>query len=196
MIKRIAVALLAALCLFGAAACKSKKPGPAAEAAKEWFRYISAFTSGAVSRKAAIRVLFVGPVAEPGPAAAGLLDFSPSIAGAAEWRTPRELVFTPKGELEPGREYKAVINVGKVLDLPKGYARFEFGFSVIRPGMLRSVQVAALQIYPGNMAQFFQVNSLEGANELARVGRYLWRKTIPLSDNPAVTGRWSRYGRR
>ena len=54
---------------------------------------------------------------------------------------------------------------------------------------LRSVQVAAFQIYPGNMAQFFQVNSLEGSEELARVGRYLWRKTVALSDDPAVTGR-------
>jgi uncharacterized protein YfaS (alpha-2-macroglobulin family) len=58
---------------------------------------------------------------------------------------------------------------------------------------LRSVQVAAFQIYPGNMAQFFQVNSLESGEELARVGRYLWRKTIPLSDDPAVTGRPTRY---
>jgi uncharacterized protein YfaS (alpha-2-macroglobulin family) len=58
---------------------------------------------------------------------------------------------------------------------------------------LKSVQVAAFQIYPGNMAQFFQVNSLEGAEELARVGRYLWRKTVPLSGDPALTSRWSRY---
>ena len=56
---------------------------------------------------------------------------------------------------------------------------------------LKSVQVAAFQIYPGNMAQFFQVNSLEGSEELARVGRYLWRKTVALSEDPAVTGRWS-----
>ncbi|HPW17034.1 MAG TPA: MG2 domain-containing protein [Candidatus Aminicenantes bacterium] len=414
MKRRIVVALLAAVCLAGLAACKPKKPAARAEAEKEWYRYISAFTSGTVSRKAAIRVLFVDNVGTPGPAAAGLLEFSPAIAGAAEWRSSRELVFKPKGDLEPGREYKAVLKVGRVLDLPKAYARFEFGFSVARPDMeisvaglvaedpdrpqtqvlrgrivtaddeepvlvekvlraeqagqalqvdwshspgglihlfavrgvergetastvvlewdggpirvesrgrrdvevpakgefkvltvepvtvetrhvlvrfsdalaknqelkglitvadwpltfeidgnvvrlystrdftgqvdvrvlpgirnylgrrlaegadrqvafesirpqarfvgrglilprkdrltvpieavnLRSVQVAAFQIYPGNMAQFFQVNSLEGSEELARVGRYLWRKTVPLSDDPAVTGRWTRF---
>jgi len=414
MNKRIAVALLAVACLAGLAACKSRKPAAPAEAEKEWYRYISAFTSGAISRKGTIRVFFVDNVAAPGPASAGLLEFSPTIAGAAEWRSPRELVFTPKAELEPGREYKAVVNAGKVLDLPKAYGRFEFGFSVIRPGLevlldglfaedldkpqaqvlrgrmvtadteerplvekvleaefagrtlpidwshdldglthhftvrgiergdkasavtlswdgapirvesrgrrdvevpavgdfelvsvepvagetrhvlvrfsdplargqnlqglirvenrpltfeidgnvvraystddflgtltvqvlpgirnylgrriasradrqvtfesirpearfvgrglilprkdrlavpieavnLKSVQVAAFQIYPGNMAQFFQVNPLEGSEELARVGRYLWRRTVPLSDDPAVTGRWSRY---
>ncbi len=413
MTKRFLVCVLAASCLVGIVACKSKKPAPPAEAEKEWYRYISAFTSGTISRKSTIRVLFVGPVAAPGPAA-GLLEFSPGIAGTSEWKSPRELVFTPKGELEPGRDYKAVLHVGKILDLPKGYARFEFGFSVIRPGLevlldglfaedadkpqvqvlrgrlvtadteekaliekvleaeaggrplpvewshaldglthdfavrgierreeasavtlswdggpirvesrgrrdvevpalgdfrlvsveavggetrhvlvrfsdplargqslqglirienrpltfeidgnvvrvystdaflgafsvqvlpgirnylgrrlagradrqvtfesirpqarfvgrglilprkdrltvpieavnLKSIQVAAFQIYPGNMAQFFQVNSLEGSEELARVGRYLWRKTVPLSDDPALTSRWSRY---
>ncbi len=414
MTKRTLAALVIAACALGLSACKTEKPAAPAEAEKEWYRYISAFTSGAVSRKAKVRVLFVDNVGAPGPAAAGLLEFSPAIAGAAEWRSPRELVFTPKGELEPGREYKAVVRVAKLLDLPKAYARFEFGFGVVRPGMevlleglfaedmdnphvqvlrgrvatadaeeralvekvleaelagralpidwshamdglthhftvrgierleeasavtlswdggpirvesrgrrdvdvpargdfqlvsvepvagetrhvlvrfsdplargqnlqglirvenrpltfeidgnvvrvystedflgsftvqvlpgvrsylgrriasradrqvtfesirpqarfvgrglilprkdrltvpieavnLRSVQVAAFQIYPGNMAQFFQVNPLEGAEELARVGRYLWRKTVALSDDPAVTGRWSRY---
>ena len=72
---------------------------------------------------------------DPGPAAAGLFEFSPSIDGTAEWKSPRELVFTPKGELKPGQEYKAVLHVGKILDLPKAYARFEFRFGVVRPDM-------------------------------------------------------------
>ena len=365
-------------------------------------------------RKSAVRVLFVDNAGTPGTAAAGLFEFSPSIDGTAEWANPRELVFKPKGELKPGQEYRAVLRVGKILDLPKAYARFEFRFGVVRPDMevtieglfaedperpqaqvlrgrvvtadmeekalvekvleaeqdgrtlpvewshaqeglthyfrcqgrrpqggglggqpvvgrrpdphrqpgpprrrgpgpgglrrrlhrarpgrdaarpgallrrpgqgpeapgahrhrrppadlrdrrqrrpgvfdpgvprhvavsvqpgvrnyldrrlkdgtdrtvtfesirpqvrfvgrglilprkdrltvpieavnLRSVQVAAFQIYPGNMAQFFQVNSLEGSEELARVGRYLWRKTVPLSDDPAVTGRVTRF---
>ena len=414
MTKRFLVCVLAASCLIGIVACKSKKPAPPAEAEKEWYRYISAFTSGTVFRKSPVRVLFVPSVGVPGPAAAGLLEFSPAIDGTAEWTSPRELVYTPKGELKPGQDYRAVLHVGKVLDLPKALARFEFGFGVVRPNMevtleglftedadrpqaqvlrgrlvtadmeekalvekaleaeqdgralavewshaqeglthyftvkdvarreepsavilswngaplriedrgrrevevpalgefalvsvdpvieetrhillrfsdalardqnlqglirvenmpltfeiqgnavraystrafvgtvnvqvqpgirntfnrrlkeglnrqiifetirpaarfvgrgvilprkdrltvpieavnLRSLQVAAFQIYPGNMAQFFQVNSLEGSDELARVGRYLWRKTIPLSDDPAQTGRWSRY---
>ncbi len=414
MIKRTVSGLLLAVCVFGLAACKPKKPAGAAQAGEEWYRYISAFTSGAVSRKSSVRVLFVDDAAAPGPAAAGLLEFSPALAGKAEWRSPRELVFTPRDEMKPGQDYKAVLRVGKVLDLPKAYARFAFGFSVIRPNLevdvdglfaedpdrpqsqvlrghvvtadaeesilvekvlgaeqggrtltiewshaplglvhafavrgiergeeasavalewdggpiridnrgrrayevpakgefkvvsiepvlgetrhvlvrfsdalaadqslkgllvvedhpltfeiegnvvrayssrelvgtvdvqvlsgirnlldrrlaegldrqitfesirpqvrfvgrglvlprrdrltvpieavnLKSVQVAAFQIYPGNMAQFFQVNSLEGGEELARVGRYLWRKTVPLSDDQAVTGKWSRY---
>ena len=55
----------------------------------------------------------------------------------------------------------------------------------------RSVHVAALRIYDDNMGQFLQVNKLDGEEQIARVGRYLWQKTIPLKG--AVTGRWSRY---
>ncbi len=413
MTKRTVSGLLIVLGVLAFAACKSKEPEPAG-AEKEWYRYISAFTTGTVFRGSPIRVLFVPSVGAPGPAAAGLLEFSPAIAGTAEWKSARELVFTPKGELKPGQNYRAVLHVGKALDLPKAFARFEFGFDVVRPNMevgleglfaedagrpqvqvlrgrvvtadmeektlvekvleagqggrsltiewshaqdglthyfsvkdvergeepsmvvlswdgaplrvdargrrevevpalgefalvsvepvlgetrhvllrfsdplardqslqglirvgtmpltfevegnavraystkefvgtvtvqvmpgvrnafnrrlkeglsrqatfesirpaarfvgrglilprkdrltvpieavnLRSLQVAAFQIYPGNMAQFFQVNSLEGSDELARVGRYLWRRTVPLSDDPAQTGRWSRY---
>jgi hypothetical protein len=413
MTKKTVCSILAALCVLGFAGCRSKKPA-AAEAEKEWYRYISAFTSGTVFRKSPVRVLFVDNAGAAGKAASGLFEFSPSIDGTAEWASPRELVFTPKGELKPGQDYRAVLNVGRILDLPKAFARFEFRFSVVRPNMdvsleglfaeeadrpqvqvlrgriltadmeekalvekvleaaqdgkplpiewshsqeglnhyfmikgvvrrdeasvvdlswdgapiridnrgqravdvpalgafavvsvepvigetrhilvrfsdslardqnlqglirvenrpltfeiegnvvrvystqellgtvpvsiqpgirnylnrrlkegadrtitfesirpqvrfvgrglilphkdrltvpieavnLRSIQVAAFQIYPGNMAQFFQVNSLEGSEELARVGRYLWRKTVALSDDPAVTNGWSRY---
>jgi len=414
MTKKIAVCILAAVCVLGLSACKPKKPAAPAEAEKEWYRYISAFTSGTVFRKSPVRVLFVDNAGTPGPSAAGLLEFSPSIAGKAEWKSPRELVFVPDGELKPGQEYQAVLNVGKILDLPKALARFEFRFNVVRPNMevsleglfaedtdrpqaqvlrgrivtadmegkllvekileaeqdgkalpiewshameglthyftvkaierrekpsavnlswdgapirieasgrrafevpalgdfalvsvepvlgetrhvlvrfsdalagaqnlqglirienrpltfeiegnvvrvystlellgdvpvqvlpgirnylnrrlkdgasrqvtfesirpqarfvgrglilprkdrltvpieavnLKSIQVAAFRIYPGNMAQFFQVNSLEGSEELARVGRYLWRRTVALSEDPAVTSRMSRY---
>lgn len=414
MTKRTVSCLLLALAVAGAFGCKPKAPAGPAPSEMEWYRYISAFTTGAVSRKAAVRVLFVADAAMPGPAEAGLIEFTPSLAGKAEWRSPRELVFTPRDGLKPGQDYKAVVRVGRVLDVPKAFARFAFGFTVVRPDMeiaveglfaedpdrpqaqvlrgrvvtaddeeralvekvlraeqagrslavdwshspgglvhlfsvrgvergetasavvlewdggplrvedrgrqavevpakgefkilavepvlgearhvlvrfsdalardqelkglivaedrpltfeidgnvvrlysarefsgtvdvrvmpgvrnafgrrlaegldrritfesirpqvrfvgrglvlprkdrltvpfeavnLRSVQVAAFQIYPGNMAQFFQVNSLEGGEELARVGRYLWRKTVPLSDDPTATGKWTRY---
>ena len=414
MTKKTISCFLAAICVLALAACKSKESAAPAEAEKEWYRYISAYTSGTMFRKSPVRILFVDSAGAPGRAAAGLFEFSPGIDGTAEWTSPRELVFTPKGELKPGQDYKAVLNVGKILDLPKAFARFKFGFSVVRPNMevtllglsaedpvrpqtqllrgrvvtadmeekaliekvleaeqdgralavewshaqeglthhftikdverreeasavslswdgapirvasrgrrdvevpalgafelvsiepvlgetrhvllrfsdalardqnllglvrienrpltfeiegnvvrvystqeflgtvsvqvmpgirnhlnrrlkgdairevtfesfrprasfvgrglilprkdrltvpieavnLKSIQVAAFQIYPGNMAQFFQVNSLEGSDELARVGRYLWRKTVALSEDSAVTSRPTRY---
>jgi alpha-2-macroglobulin len=55
----------------------------------------------------------------------------------------------------------------------------------------RSVRVTAFRIFDNNVGQFLQVNKLDGQQELGRVGRYLWRKTITLT-NPQ-TNRWNRY---
>jgi uncharacterized protein YfaS (alpha-2-macroglobulin family) len=55
----------------------------------------------------------------------------------------------------------------------------------------RSVQVTALRIYENNIPQFLQGNKLDGSAELGRVGRFLWRKTLPL--NGPITGSWTRY---
>jgi uncharacterized protein YfaS (alpha-2-macroglobulin family) len=55
----------------------------------------------------------------------------------------------------------------------------------------RAVRVTALQVYENNIPQFLQVNRLDGTQELGRVGRVLWRKTIPLTST--VKGKWTRY---
>jgi uncharacterized protein YfaS (alpha-2-macroglobulin family) len=55
----------------------------------------------------------------------------------------------------------------------------------------RAVQVTALQVFEPNIPQFLQVNGLTGSSEMGRVGRVLWRKTIPLTAQ--VAGKWSRY---
>ncbi len=55
----------------------------------------------------------------------------------------------------------------------------------------RSVRVTALQVYETNIPQFLQVNNLAGSQQMGRVGRVLWRKTIPLTSQ--VQGRWTRY---
>ncbi|MEO8018526.1 MAG: MG2 domain-containing protein [Pseudomonadota bacterium] len=55
----------------------------------------------------------------------------------------------------------------------------------------RAVQVTALEVFEKNIPQFLQVNALSGNNELGRVGRVLWRKTIALAS--PVPGKWTRY---
>ena len=47
-----------------------------------------------------------------------------------------------------------------------------------------SVQVTAFRVYESNIGQFLQVNKLDGGRELNRVGRFLWRRTIPLGPGP------------
>jgi len=54
-----------------------------------------------------------------------------------------------------------------------------------------AVEVTAFEIYPDNMGRFLQVNRLSGDYETRRAGRYLWRKTIPLT--AADSNQWNRY---
>jgi uncharacterized protein YfaS (alpha-2-macroglobulin family) len=56
---------------------------------------------------------------------------------------------------------------------------------------VKSVRVTAFRVYDDNLTQFLQVNALNGSNELGRVGRNLWRKTIPL--NATNLSRSNRY---
>lgn len=55
----------------------------------------------------------------------------------------------------------------------------------------RAVRVTAFQIYESDVGQFLQTNTLGGDQELHRVGRYLWRKTIALP--PGQPDRWNRH---
>lgn len=61
---------------------------------------------------------------------------------------------------------------------------------------LRAVDVKILKIYQQNVAQFLQVNSLDGDNELSRVGKVVLRKTLQLSsatNAPVNYNRWNRF---
>lgn len=56
---------------------------------------------------------------------------------------------------------------------------------------VHSVQVTAFAVEEDRMGQFLQVNALDGSSELGRVGRYLWRKTLPLAS--PISDQWNRY---
>ncbi len=59
---------------------------------------------------------------------------------------------------------------------------------------LRAVDVRIMRIYENNITQFLQVNDLEGAYQLKRVGKPVVQKTIRLDQSNIVDlGRWNRY---
>ncbi|MEB4591914.1 MG2 domain-containing protein [Candidatus Thiothrix sp. Deng01] len=128
------------------------------------------------------------------------------------------LLVYPKGEAEPG-EHKLILQpgiraasaaLGKLaeraeqaisLGYPKPAVRFVGKGSILPEGQtmtipleargVNAVQVTAMEIYPENITQFLQVNGLDGDRETERVGRYIWRKTIPLT--AANPNQWNRY---
>jgi uncharacterized protein YfaS (alpha-2-macroglobulin family) len=61
----------------------------------------------------------------------------------------------------------------------------------IEAAAVDSVQVTAFQVYEDNIGRFLQSNQLDGQSQLHRVGRHLWRKTLPLE--PTGSDGWERY---
>ncbi len=69
------------------------------------------------------------------------------------------------------------------------------GFTIpIEAVNLRAVTVEALQVPSSNMPQFLQTNTLEGEQELQRVGRVVWRKTLSLELTADKENRWLPVG--
>ncbi len=128
------------------------------------------------------------------------------------------LLVYPATELEPG-EHKVILNAGIkaasaelgklterseqsiALEPPKPAIRFVGKGSILPDNQtmeipleargVNAIQITAMEIFPENIEQFLQVNSLSGDSESERVGRYIWRKTIPL--NAANPNQWNRY---
>ncbi len=87
-------------------------------------------------------------------------------------------------EIKPGVRF-----VGKGVILP-GQENITLPFEAVN---LRSVRVNVVRIFAGNVPQFLQVNDLEGVNEMQRVGRTVWSKTVDLNPTTSIRQRWARY---
>ena len=85
-------------------------------------------------------------------------------------RKPPQVKFAGSGVILPGGD------------------RLEVPIEAINVG---SAQITAFKIYEDNIGQFLQNNKLAGNRRLARVGRYLWRRTIKFPK--ARRDLWSRY---
>ncbi|HUQ12203.1 MAG TPA: MG2 domain-containing protein [Steroidobacteraceae bacterium] len=102
-------------------------------------------------------------------------------------RAGSQLIGTREFELEFTNTKPQVRFVGNGVILPDA-TTLSVPFEAVSA---RAVQVTALQVFEPNIPQFLQVNTLSGSAELGRVGRVLWRKSIPLTAQ--VPGKWTRY---
>lgn len=112
--------------------CRKKK----VEIDPAFGQYISAFTSGVISKTSAIRIELtqdVSGVELNAEIEKKLFDFSPSIKGKAYWISANAIEFRPDEELKPGKNYTAEFKLGKVLEVPDHFKVFTFDFQVIEP---------------------------------------------------------------
>jgi uncharacterized protein YfaS (alpha-2-macroglobulin family) len=96
--------------------------------------YISAYTGGMVPAGATILVELTKERPEEvwtKEIDRKLFSFSPSLKGKAHWLNVNTVEFVPEeGEMQDGVAYKVKFALGKVLDVEKKYAEFDFSFRV------------------------------------------------------------------
>lgn len=97
--------------------------------------YISAFTSGTISREASIRVRLSSDVVQTSeinaPASKNPFTFSPAIKGNAYWIDSRTIEFRPSDKMEQGKTYKSSFALSEVMKVPAKFSKFDFDFQII-----------------------------------------------------------------
>jgi uncharacterized protein YfaS (alpha-2-macroglobulin family) len=96
--------------------------------------YISAYTGGMVSAGSTVIVRLTKEQPEEVRAKETdrkLFTFSPAVKGKAHWLNANTVEFVPEeNELQAGVVYNVKFALGKVMDVEKKYARFDFSFRV------------------------------------------------------------------
>lgn len=122
--------LLFFLCALTLPGCRSDK-GPERPGAA-FIPYISAFTSGHISARAAVRVRIAEGLALKDTSHAaiqGLFSINPSVEGTVSWQEGRILAFTPAKRLLQNSGYTVTFHLGKLAEVPDDVKEFKFSFT-------------------------------------------------------------------
>ncbi len=95
--------------------------------------YISAYTSGTISRESTIRIQLAGNFGDSSKVGSetDVFEFSPGIKGKAQWIDASTIEFKPEGQLPSGQKYEAVFKLEQIIDVAKDLEEFPFSFQVI-----------------------------------------------------------------
>ena len=159
--------------------------------------YISAFTSGVIHGGSAITVVlsedYSGEMALQEAIPAKLFDFSPGIRGEAYWTDSRTIEFRPSERLPNGQTFQVKFMLGKIMEVPKEHASFEFSFQTIQ----QSFRVEVNQFEPldpdegdwNRMGGFVQTADLMEPSQAAELIRASQgRRELKISWNQEVAG--------
>ncbi len=128
--------VIVAVAVFAVSCGKRQAHAPEASKTDQFGPYISAFTSGVISRESNIRIELVSEVegekAQNKPAKEGIFSFTPPIKGSAVWTDNRTIEFRPGRRLKDGQKYNAVFRLGEVLKVPPEVREFRFVFTAIK----------------------------------------------------------------
>lgn len=122
-------------------------PGTPAPINPEFGQFITAYSSGVISKNSTIKVRLLSEIAKQLDTnevlKKDLFDFSPSIDGKIEWADPTTLEFVPDEPLPSDKKYVAKFRLGKLLNVKGDLSTFEFGFQTIEQNF--EVQIDEIQ---------------------------------------------------
>ncbi|MFN3916206.1 MAG: alpha-2-macroglobulin family protein [Flavobacteriales bacterium] len=102
----------------------------------EFASYISAYTSGIVSKDATIRIQlandYTGDVSYTEPISRELFSFEPEIKGKAYWLGRNSIEFIPDEHLPNGTKFLCTFKLGELIDIKDELKNFTFQFMTIQ----------------------------------------------------------------
>ena len=114
------------------------------------------------------------------------LSFTQNIKNYAGYRLKKPI--TRKVYFERTKPKLKMIGEGTIVPNAKGIV---FPFEAMG---LKAVDVWIYRIYEKNIAQFLQINDLDGNNQLSRVGKQVYKGKVDLNQNKKVEeNKWTRY---
>lgn len=140
---RLLSAILVLSLLFG---CKNTERSPSDDT--QFANYISAYTSGAISRSSSIRVVFRDQVISEearNKANSSWLAIEPKLDGELSWLDENTLIFEPSEMMPSGSVYTATLKLGAFTDATADLREFVFGWRTLEQSL--SVDITAIRAY-------------------------------------------------
>ena len=131
--KKLPLLLLAII--FFTACSKDKSKQKALEINPEFANYISAYTSGLVSKVSPLQIVlqadFPVEMTEEGVISEDILKFTPKITGTTYLEKNNTIKFVPSKTLTPGQVYTGHLDLSKIIQaIPDSLSTFPFQFQV------------------------------------------------------------------
>ncbi len=160
-----------------------------------WGEFLESHTTGVISRRSNVRVLFATDVASAeriGREAREALTIEPSVEGSVSFASARELVFTPRRELAPGTTYRVSVKPAGLIGVPATLRPFEFSFDVKRPELevsLGGLTIDAQQERAMAVAGVVMTSDSEAADKVEQLLTATYQgRSLPIAWTHATDG--------
>ncbi|MDN5203003.1 MG2 domain-containing protein [Fulvivirgaceae bacterium BMA10] len=148
----LALAIVVSLFVYLGPGSSSAKGPLSAKVDPAFGAYVSAYTSGVISKASTIRVRLAQETqdsVEIGSKVSGsIFKFAPGISGEAFWVDSKTIEFVPEVMMESGEQYKATLRLSELMEVPDELEDFQFDFRTITQNL--QISIDGLKVYDKN----------------------------------------------